>query len=74
MKEETAYYVSSDGTTTPIKELHTEHLLNALNKKYKEIFNSTNKDEMSDRLKEIDTLKNEYYRRLNDFSEKLGDK
>ena len=74
MKEEIQYYISSDGTKTPVKNLETTHLLNALNKKYRDIFNSANKDEVSVRLKEIDMLKNEYYRRLNDFNEKLGDK
>lgn len=66
-------YTRSNGEQIPLKDLETTHLLNSLNKEYREIFNSFNKKEVSERLKKIDMLKNEYYRRLNDFNERLSD-
>lgn len=70
---EEQFYTRSNGEQIPLKELETTHLLNSLNKEYREIFNSFNKKEVSERLKKIDMLKNEYYRRLNDFNERLSD-
>ena len=49
------------------------HLSNGLAKRYREIFNSTNKDDFSKRLEEINDIKEEMYKRINDFNEKLGE-
>ncbi len=73
MEEKEIMYTRSNGEQIPIKSLNTEHVLNSLSKEYREVFNSQNKDEVSKHLEKIDMLKNEYYRRLNDFSDKLGE-
>lgn len=71
--EEEVMYISSSGEQTPIKQVETTHLINSLAKDYREIYNCKNKDEFSARLKEIDKKKNEIYRRMNDFNEKMGE-
>ena len=72
--KEIKYYVSSDGTTTPITNVEFTHLSNGLAKKYRDIFNSLNKDEFSNKINEINDIKEEIHRRLNEFNDKLGDK
>lgn len=67
------YYTNSAGEKVDISTLETTHLLNSLNKKQREIFNKLTKDEVAKELKEIDDLKNEYHKRLNEWYEKLGD-
>ena len=66
-------YTRSNGEQIPLKQLETTHLLNSLNKEYREIFNSQNKKEVSKRLEKINMLKNEYYRRLYDFNDRWND-
>ena len=73
-KKEIKYYISSDGTKTPIKNVEFTHLSNGLAKKYRDIFNSLNKDEFSNKINEINDIKEEIHRRLNEFNDKLGDK
>lgn len=73
MEKEIKYYTSSDGTRTPIKEVHSEHLINALGKRYKDLFTSENKEQLSAKLKEINDIKEEIYSRINDFSEGIGE-
>ena len=68
------YYVSSDGTKTPITNVEFTHLSNGLAKKYRDIFNSINKDEFSNNINQINDIKEEIHRRLNEFNDKLGDK
>lgn len=70
---EEKYYTRSNGERVKIKDMNTTHLLNSLNKKYVEIFNSNNKEEFNNKLNEINDLKEDYYRRLNEFSDKLGE-
>lgn len=72
-KEEVKYYVSSDGAKTPIKDIEFTHLTNGLAKKYREVFNSDNKETLSNKINEINDIKEEIHRRINDFSDKLGD-
>ena len=67
------YYTNSQGESIDISTLETTHLLNALNKKQREIFNNTNKDDVSKDLEEIKNLKEEYFKRFNDWYDKLGD-
>lgn len=71
MEKEIKYYTSSDGKKTPMNEVHTEHLINSLSKKYREIFSSDSKDNLSSKIKEINGIKEEIYKRINDFNETL---
>lgn len=71
MKEEIKYYTRSNGEKVKISEMNTEHILNSLGKKQREIFNSKNKDEVSTMLEDINNLKEEYHKRLNVFYDKL---
>lgn len=66
-------YTSSDGTKTPMKDVEFTHLSNALAKRYREIFNSTTKDEFGQRLQEINDIKEEMYKRINEFNDTLKD-
>lgn len=73
MEQNKKYYTNSSGEKIEISTLETTHLLNALNKKQREIFNSTNKDDVSKQLQEIKDLKEEYHKRFNEWYDKLGD-
>ena len=73
MKED-KYYIRSNGEKVKIKDMNTEHILNALTKKYRDMFESKNKDDYSKRLNEVNDLKEDLHRRFNDFYEGLGDK
>ena len=70
--ENKKYYTNSNGEKIDISSLETTHLLNALNKKQREIFNSTTKDDVSKELQEIKDLKEEYHKRFNEWYDKLG--
>lgn len=71
--ENKKYYTNSSGESIDISTLETTHLLNALNKKQREIFNKENKDDVSKELEEIGNLREEYHRRFNEWYDKLGD-
>lgn len=71
--ENKKYYTNSSGESIDISTLETTHLLNALNKKQREIFNKENKDDVSKELEEIGNLKEEYHKRFNEWYDKLGD-
>lgn len=71
--KEVKYYTNSAGEKVDISTLETTHLLNSLNKKQREIFNKGNKDEVAKELKEINDLKEEYFKRFNDWYDKLGE-
>lgn len=73
MEQNKKYYTNSSGEKVEISTLETTHLLNALNKKQREIFNSTTKDDVSKELQEIKDLKEEYHLRLNKWMETLKD-
>ena len=55
-KKEEKYYVRSNGEQVAISTMNTEHILNALGKKQRDIFNCQNKDEASKMLKEINDV------------------
>ena len=74
MEQKDKYYTSSDGKKTLMKDVEFTHLSNGLAKRYRDIFNVTNKDEFSQKLKEIDDIKEEIHRRINTFNEGLEDK
>lgn len=65
------YYTSSSGEKKAINEMNTEYLINALSKKYRTLFESANKNDFSNRLNEINDLKEDLYRRFNEFNETL---
>lgn len=67
------YYTSSDGTKTPMESVEFTHLSNGLAKKYRDIFAAQNKDDFSQRLQEINDIKEEIHRRINTFNETLED-
>lgn len=66
-------YTNSEGISVDVTTLETTHLINALGKKMREIYNCTNRVEFNKYLMEINALKEEYYKRLNIFAEKLGE-
>ena len=69
--KEVKYYTNSAGESIDISTLETTHLLNSLNKKQREIFNKETKDDVSKELEEIKNLKEEYYKRFNEWYDKL---
>ena len=72
MKQE-KYYTRSNGEQIPMKDVEFTHLSNGLAKRYREIFNSGNKDEFSGKLKEIEDIKEEIHKRVNKFYDDLGE-
>lgn len=73
MEKPIEYYTRSNGEKVKISEMNTEHILNALGKSYRDIFTSQNKDELSEKLKSINNLKEEVYKRINKFNDELGE-
>lgn len=73
MEDTKKYYTNSAGESVDISTLETTHLINALGKKQREIFNSSNKDDVSKELQEIKDLREEYHKRFNEWYEKLGE-
>lgn len=73
-KEKIKYYIRSNGEKVDISTMNTEHILNALGKKQREIFNCTDKEQASKMIQEINDLKEGYYSKLNDWYDKLTDK
>ena len=71
--KEKKYYTNSSGESIEISTLETTHLINAIGKKQREIFNKENKDDVSKELEEIKNLKEEYHKRFNEWYDKLGD-
>lgn len=67
------YYTNSAGESIDISTLETTHLINSISKKQREIFNKTNKDDVSKELQEISDLREEYHKRFNEWYDKLGD-
>ena len=73
MEKETKYYTRSNGEQVAIKDMNTEHVINSLGKKYRELFESKNKDDFGKTLCEMNNLKEDLYRRFNEFHATLGD-
>lgn len=72
--ENKKYYVRENGEKIELSTMNTTHLKNAMAKKMEELFSSENKDDFSRKLNEVNDLKEEYFKRLNQFYETLGDK
>ena len=73
MEKETKYYVRSNGEKIPMKDVEFTHLSNGLAKKYRDLFESNNKEEFSTKLKELNDIKDEIHLRINKYYEELGD-
>lgn len=67
--EEKKYYISSDGTKKDIKEMNTQYLINAVNKKRNSLFECESYDEIKKALDQIEMLDQEYYERVKQFLE-----
>lgn len=72
MSDNEIMYTRSNGEKIPLKSMNTEHIINSWTKELREVFNSKNFDETKEHLDKIDMLKEEYFKRLNDFRSKLG--
>ena len=72
--ENKKYYTRSNGEQVEISTMETTHLTNSLAKKYRELFEATDKDDYSRRYEEIKNLKEDLHRRFNEFYDSLGDK
>ena len=73
MEKTKKYYTNSKGEQIDVSTLETTHIINAIGKKQREIFNKTNKDDVSKELEEIKNLREEYYSRFNKWYDTLGD-
>lgn len=73
MNKPIKYYTRSNGEKIPMKDVEFTHLSNGLAKKYREIFESTNKDDFSKKLEEINAIKEEMHERINKFNDELGE-
>lgn len=71
--EEKKYYTNSAGEQVEISTLETTHLKNAMAKKMEGLFSSENKSDFSKKLKEVNDLKEEYFKRINKFYDTLED-
>lgn len=71
--ENKKYYTRSNGEQILLSEVEFTHLSNGMAKKYRELFESTDKDDFSKKLNEINDIKEEIHNRLNKFYDKLGD-
>ena len=72
-EEEKKYYTNSAGEQVEISTLETTHLKNAYAKKMEGLFSSTDKSDFSKKLKEVNDLKEEYFKRVNKFYDTLED-
>lgn len=71
--KEIKYYTRSNGEKVDISTMETTHIKNSMAKKMEELFSSTDKNDFSKKLKEVNDLKDEYYARLNKFYDTLGE-
>lgn len=73
MEKTKKYYTNSKNEQIDVSTLETTHIINAIGKKQREIFNCTNKDDVSRELNEIKNLREEYHSRFNQWYDGLGD-
>ncbi|MBR5303469.1 MAG: hypothetical protein IKU37_01415 [Candidatus Gastranaerophilales bacterium] len=71
--KEEKYYVRSNGEKVSLSTIDTTHLKNAMAKKMEDLFYTNSKDEFAEKLKEVNDLKDEYYKRINKHYEELKD-
>ena len=73
MENKERMYKRSNGEVIPMKAMNTEHIINSLSKKYREVFETKNKSEFTSKTSELNDLKEELYSRFNTFNEGLED-
>lgn len=73
MENKEKYYTRSNGEQVALSSMEFTHLSNSLAKKYREIFESKNKDEFSEKLNTINDIKEEMHKRINQFNDTLGE-
>lgn len=71
--EESKLYTNHSGETLQISSMETTHLTNAMAKKMREVFEAKTKEEAFKMIDEINSLKEEIFKRINIFVETLGD-
>ena len=71
--KEEKYYIRSNGEKVALSTIDTTHLKNAMSKKMEDLFYTNSKDEFAEKLKEVNELKDEYYKRINKHYEELKD-
>lgn len=67
------YYVRSNGEKVDISTMDTTHIKNAMAKKMEDLFTSQSKKDFSNKLQEVNDLKEEYFARVNMFYDTLGE-
>lgn len=67
------YYIRSNGEKVDISTMDTTHIKNAMAKKMEDLFTSQNKKDFSNKLQEVNDLKEEYFARVNMFYDTLGE-
>lgn len=65
--ENKKFYTRSNGEQVEISTMETTHISNAIAKKYREMFESTNEDDFSNKLNELNSLKEEMHFRINKY-------
>ena len=70
---EDKFYIRSNGEKVKIADMNTEHIINSLSKKYREVFEAKNKSDFFNKTSELTDLKEELYKRFNLFNETLMD-
>lgn len=66
-------YINSKGEKLEMDKMNTEHILNAMTKKMRDVFSAKNKDEAFKMIEEVNNLKEETFKRINTFIETLGE-
>ena len=74
MEQKERLYKRSNGEIVKMSSMNTEHIINSLSKKYREVFEAKNKTEFASKTNELNDLKEELYSRFNTFNEGLEDK
>lgn len=74
MEQKERMYKRSNGEVIKMSSMNTEHIINSLSKKYREVFESKNKTEFASKTSELNDLKEELYSRFNTFNEGLEEK
>lgn len=73
MENKERMYTRSNGEVVKMSSMNTEHIINSLSKKYREVFEAKNKGEFATKTNELKDLKEELYSRFNTFNEGLED-
>lgn len=66
------YFIRGNGERIPLSTMNTEHIIHALDKKVREVFTTTTSDEFYGKISEINDLKEELYKRFNEYGERTG--